>query len=366
MHDVVLAFDADLAGGAGGLHGAGGHEVVVRDDLGLDEAALEVGVDDAGRLGSGRADRDRPGAGLLRPGGEERLQAEGVEADPDQLVEAGLVLADRGEQLGRVRRRQVGQLRLHLRVQEHRLGRCDQRPQRVQCGRIGQRFLVDVEDIQERLGGEQRQLAQRLEVDAGRGQRLPAVQDGPCTLDGREHRRAVLAQPGLLLQPWQRLVDGLQVGQDQLGVDRLDVVLRRDLTLDVHHVRVAEGADHLTGRVGLTDVGEELVAQALALARAAHQPGDVDERHRRRDRTGAVEQRGQLVEPGIRHAHDADVGVDRRERIVRGEHGVLGQRVEQGRLPDVREADDADRECHDSRVYGPRRSVPDPATRRAA
>src|SRR6478736_61205 len=55
-HDVVLAFDAGLAGGAGGGQRADRDEVVVGDYLGLDEAALEVGVDDAGRLR-----RRRPG-----------------------------------------------------------------------------------------------------------------------------------------------------------------------------------------------------------------------------------------------------------------------------------------------------------------
>src|SRR5258707_10216393 len=50
-------------------HRAGGHQVVVGDDLGLDEAALEVGVDDAGGLGSGGPLADRPGAGLLGAGG---------------------------------------------------------------------------------------------------------------------------------------------------------------------------------------------------------------------------------------------------------------------------------------------------------
>src|SRR3954454_24007211 len=49
-HYVVLALHADAAGLLGLLHRAGGEEVVVRDDLGLDEAALEVGVDDAGGL----------------------------------------------------------------------------------------------------------------------------------------------------------------------------------------------------------------------------------------------------------------------------------------------------------------------------
>ena len=52
MHHVVLAFHADLAGGLRGGHGASLDQVVVGDDLGLDEALLEVRVDDAAALGA--------------------------------------------------------------------------------------------------------------------------------------------------------------------------------------------------------------------------------------------------------------------------------------------------------------------------
>ena len=47
--------------------------------------------------------------------------------------------------------------------------------------------------------------------------------------------------------------------------------------VDVGHVAVLEAAQHVGDGVDLADVGEELVAQALALAGAAHQAGDVDE-----------------------------------------------------------------------------------------
>ena len=93
-HDVVLAFDAGLARGAGGGHGARRDQVVVGDHLGLDEAPLEVAVDDAGRLRCRGAGLDRPGPGFLRARGEEGLQAERAEAglgEPGlaQLAKAG-------------------------------------------------------------------------------------------------------------------------------------------------------------------------------------------------------------------------------------------------------------------------------------
>src|SRR5690625_2300021 len=60
-HDVFLALHADPSGGTGGLHAPGLHEVVEGDDLGLDEAALEVRVDLSGRFGGRGSLRDRPG-----------------------------------------------------------------------------------------------------------------------------------------------------------------------------------------------------------------------------------------------------------------------------------------------------------------
>ena len=138
---------------------------------------------------------------------------------------------------------------------------------------------------------------------------------------------------------------------------------RRDLAVDVHDVRVVEGADHLADRVGLADVGQELVAQALALAGALDDAGDVDERHRRRDDPAEPKISASTSSRGSGTPDDADVGLDRGERVVRGEHVVLGQRVEQGGLADVGQADDADGESPRAASL---RSVPPRTTARSA
>ena len=59
---------------------------------------------------------------------------------------------------------------------------------------------------------------------------------------------------------------------------------------------------------------------------------------------------------GVGHADHADVRLDRGERVVRREHVVLGQGVEEGRLADVGQADDADGEATGVQRYGPRRT----------
>ena len=122
--------------------------------------------------------------------------------------------------------------------------------------------------------------------------------------------------------------------------------VRLDLALDVGDVGVHEHPRDLADRVGLADVGEERVAHPLALARAADDAGDVDEADGRRDGALGGEQVAQHPEPRVRHADDADVGLDRGERVVRREDVVAGQRVEEGRLAGVGQADDADGESH--------------------
>src|SRR5574337_287752 len=83
--DVILPFGAHLAGFLRALFAAAGDEVVEGDGLRADEAALEVAVDHARRLRRGVADVDRPGAHLLRPGGEVGLQAEQLDRKSTRL-----------------------------------------------------------------------------------------------------------------------------------------------------------------------------------------------------------------------------------------------------------------------------------------
>jgi hypothetical protein len=51
---------------------------------------------------------------------------------------------------------------------------------------------------------------------------------------------------------------------------------------------------------------------------------------------------GDPLEPLVGHAHDGDVGLERRERVVGGRHLGARERVEQGRLARVGQPDDAD------------------------
>ena len=154
--------------------------------------------------------------------------------------------------------------------------------------------------------------------------------------------RVLVAGLRRLLGALQAALDGLEVGERQLGVDHLDVGQRVDLAGDVHDVVVDEAAHHLRDGVRLADVREELVAEAFALRGAGHEARDVHELDRGRQHLLGLGDVGQRLQPQVRHRHHAHVGIDGAERIV-GRRGVLRlrDRVEERGLADVRQADDA-------------------------
>jgi len=96
-----------------------------------------------------------------------------------------------------------------------------------------------------------------------------------------------------------------------------------------------------------TDVGEELVAQPLALGGALDQACNVDEFELGVDDLGRGRDARELVESRIGHGDAADIGLDGAERIVgRLRRLSGGERIEQGRLADIGQADDSAVETH--------------------
>ena len=142
------------------------------------------------------------------------------------------------------------------------------------------------------------------------------------------------------------LFDSGEVGERKFGVDGLDVGHRVDSAVDMNDVAVLETAHHVRNGVGLADVGQKLVAQALALGRAGHQSRDVDEFDRRRKDALRVRYLGQRRQARIGHFDDAHVWLDGAKRVVLGRDASLCQRVEQGGFADVGQADDAAFDTH--------------------
>ena len=144
---------------------------------------------------------------------------------------------------------------------------------------------------------------------------------------------------GLLVR--RLTVQHLHIGEDELQVDGLDVPLGVDAALHVDDVVVFEAADHVDDGVHLPDIGEEFVAQALALGGALDQAGDVHEF----DGGGGVLLRlvhlGQLVQALVRHGDHAHVGLYGAKRVVGRLGPRVGDGVEQGALPHVGKAYDS-------------------------
>jgi len=114
----------------------------------------------------------------------------------------------------------------------------------------------------------------------------------------------------------------------------------------VNDIAVLEAAHHVGDGVDLTDVGQKLVAQPLALRSTGHQTGDVDELHGGRYHLLRLDDLGQRKQPRIRHRHDADIGLDGAEGEVGRGNASLGQGIEKSRFSDVWKADDTAFDAH--------------------
>ena len=133
-----------------------------------------------------------------------------------------------------------------------------------------------------------------------------------------------------------------EVGEDQLGIDDLDVAHGIDGAADVMDVVVLEAAHDLHDGVHFADVAEELVAEPFARARAFHQARDVDELDRGGDELLRVRELRERREPRVGHGDDADVRIDGAKRVVRRLRLLrAGDGVEEGGFADVWETDDA-------------------------
>ena len=76
LHDVVFAFEAQRAFGAGVGFGAGFEQLVPADGFSADEMLFQIGVDGTGGFHGAGVDGNRPGAAFVFAGGEEGNQSQ--------------------------------------------------------------------------------------------------------------------------------------------------------------------------------------------------------------------------------------------------------------------------------------------------
>ena len=152
----------------------------------------------------------------------------------------------------------------------------------------------------------------------------------------------------LLLCFIDALRHGVQVGQDEFGGDHFNITHRIDAAHGVDHVAVFEAPHYMNDRVDLSNIGEELVAEALALAGAGDKAGDVDKLDGGGNDDISLCDFLKNVGPFIGHNHDADVGFDGAKRVVCS-FGLAraSEGVEESGLADVGQTDDASFEHKD-------------------
>ena len=326
LDDVLLAFDAELAGLADAGLATERNVVVVFDDLGADEAFLEVGVDDAGALRGLAAAHERPGTHLVGSGGEVGLQVEQVVGGAYQSRDAALVKSYLGQELlSLLPCVQLGDFALGLGGDDEHVGilalygLADGLGVLVAGGGGG---VIDVADVEYGLVGEQEELAGKLAlvdgVELHRACGLTLVEGVFVGLEDRclQLGRFVASGLGGLDGAGEAALDGLEVFELQLVVDNLLVADGVDAAVDVGDVVVVEAAQDVQDGVGLAYVGKELVAQALALAGAFDQAGDVDNLYRGGHYRTRLAHLDQLGEALVGNGDDAHVGLDGAEGEV--------------------------------------------------
>ena len=92
----------------------------------------------------------------------------------------------------------------------------------------------------------------------------------------------------------------------------------------------------MADNLALADMCEELIAEPLALARSLDEPSDIDELDASRDSLLGVVHFRELIETLVRNRHNADIRLNRRERIIRGERVRVRQGIKQCGFADVR------------------------------
>ena len=213
------------------------------------------------------------------------------------------------------------------------------------------RFLIDITDKQHGFCAQQmKRLEQRhiARLDRHRARRHALAQCLEHALDKRQFqfRFAVAAArpPGRRLEA---SLHDFEIGEKQFRIDGLDVAQGVDRALHMGDVAVIEAADHMDDGVDFADMAEEFVAQALAAARPAHQPGDVDKFDLRGGHLRRMLDFRQRRQALVRHRNAGHIGLDGAKGIVLGRRLCgRGQAIKQGRFPDIRQADDTATESH--------------------
>ena len=148
------------------------------------------------------------------------------------------------------------------------------------------------------------------------------LQGFPITEQEREEFPGffVSAGGGLFLHLLDAVFHRFQVFYLEFGIHHFLVTHRVYGAIYMHDIVVVEATEHVQDGVGLADVGQELVAQPLALGSALHQAGDIHNLHRGGDGALGLANLRKHLQALVRNIGGPHVGVDGTEREI----GALG------------------------------------------
>ena len=152
----------------------------------------------------------------------------------------------------------------------------------------------------------------------------------------------LLVELGLFLQGIKALLRAFKVGEKKFRFNGVHVAQGVDAAVHMGDVLIVEAAHHFHDGGTFADVGQKLIAQSFAFARASHKACDIHEIHGGVNGFGGLHQFGEGIHALVGHGHGGLVGFDGAEGVVRG-FGVLrlGESVEQSGFAHVGQTDDS-------------------------
>ena len=317
-------------------------------------------MDLTGSLRSLGALADGPCAALLLAVGQEGDQTQQVVAGGDQVVQTAGLDAHLGQKcllfLGAVIRNVLLGLGTDGNVAGALLlgAGSHQRDVFVVLDALHQVILAHVAGVQHRLCTQQTHLVQHglllgvggVKIEAAGGLTGAQMVGQLLQPSGLGGSALVVAALGSFCHAASAVLHHLKVGEDQLVVDGFNIgngIYSLGLGHVLHHmddVVIVKAAHHVHDGVALADMAKELVAKAGTLTCTLYQTCNVHELHDGGGLFVGLPDLGQLVQPLVRHCHDAGVRLDGAEGIVCSLR-ILGggDGVEQSGLAHVGQAD---------------------------
>ena len=308
-------------------------------------------MDLSGRLRGLCSDLNGPGSGLILPRSQEAHESQCAVAGADQFIQTGFRHAQVLQEHGALVIVELGNLRLDTRADHKHLTSCLCRifanllHTWIICAVIGMIIFRYVCGIDHRLIGQKIVGLHPLlfvfrQVLKQRG-RLAALKMLLEALEESHLLSGFLVHLGCSSHFRNTALQNFQICKDQFQIDCLDVAHRIHTAIYVNHIAVLEAAHYMNDRVYFTNISEELVSKAFTFRSTLDQTGDVNELNDSRcDLLGMIHF-PQKANSLIRDRYNADVGVDRTERIVCRFCSCLCQRIKKCALSHIRKTYDA-------------------------